>query len=459
MRDGKRAKQLARAFLQRMNEMTGAHYCLLVILSLALPNVSIGLGAQAAPHRRPPPPQHSEAASKIETLLHEAEESLNRKDFASAMKALKSVVELQPDMAAAWFNLGYAYTGLHQNEDAIQSYRKTLELQPNLFEARLNLGILLIEMKRPQESLEHLNKAAELKPENTRAHLYYARALAAVGQGDAAEKQFGETVRLDPTLAIADFDLGQLELSQKKFAEARVSFEKAASLDAKLAQAQLGEALALEGLARPAEAANHFEQYLALEPDDLETRFHLARVDLQEGKNERALENLQKVYAQKPDLAGLSAALGDVNALLKKFPDSEKYYREALVSTPGNADLHRALGKTLLDEEKFAEAEAEFRAALRINPRNQDAARGLTSSLYLQKRYADTIPLLEVQAGSPGAPAGLFFVLATCYDHLRDRPKALAAYQRFLELSHGESPDQEWQAEQRAKLLRRMMGK
>jgi len=51
------------------------------------------------------------------------------------------------------------------------------------------------------------------------------------------------------------------------------------------------------------------------------------------------------------------------------------------------------------------------------------------------------------------------FVLATCYDHLAARKPALANYERFLQMSHGENPDQEWQATQRAKLLRRILSK
>lgn len=425
--------------------------CFFVLLVFSAPSVVTFSLAQEV--------QHHSDSSKLEALLHEAEDALNGHDYAAAIKPLKSAVELQPDLASAWFSLGYAYTGLHQNDDAVGAYRKTIELDPDLFEARMNLGILLMEMKRPEDARAHLEKAAALKPQNVRAHLYYGRALAATGEAAAAEKQFQETTRLEPTLAIAYFDLGQLDRSQKRFEEARAAFEKAASLDAKLSQAQLGWALAFEGLNQPAEAAGHFEQYLAAQPDDLDTRFHLARIDLQQGKNDSALGDLLKVYQARPETPGLAAALGDVYALLKKFPESEEFYRQALAATPGDADLHRALGQTLLDEQKFPEANFEFRAALKIDPQNREAARGLASSLYFEKRYAEAIPLFEEQARAPNPPAAVFFFLATCYDNLRDRPKALGAYQRYLALSHGENPDQEWQAQQRVKLLRRMLGK
>jgi hypothetical protein len=60
---------------------------------------------------------------------------------------------------------------------------------------------------------------------------------------------------------------------------------------------------------------------------------------------------------------------------------------------------------------------------------------------------------------APDPPAGLFFVLATCYDHLHDLQRAILYYEQFLQMSHNQSPDQEWQAQQRLKPLRRELRK
>ena len=145
--------------------------------------------------------------------------------------------------------------------------------------------------------------------------------------------------------------------------------------------------------------------------------------------------------------------------LLKKYSDSEKFYRQALVSAPADADLHRALGQTLLEEDKLTEAEAEFRTALKGNPRSREAAEGLASSLYLQKRYQEAIPMLEALVRAPNPPPILFFALASSYDNLHAVRKALDNYERFLQLSQGQSPDHEWQATQRIKLLRHQLQK
>jgi tetratricopeptide (TPR) repeat protein len=395
----------------------------------------------------------------VPKLLHTAQDALDRNDFAAAADALKQVVETQPSLTAAWFNLAYAYTGLHKHEEAVASYRKTLALDPNLFEARLNLGILLMQLNNPQGALEHLEKAASLKPDYPRAQLYYGRALALTGQPERAERQYQTVLRLDPKLAIAQYDLGQLYLQQKRYQEALAPFQKAYELDPALSQAQLGMALALEGMKDPLNAAAHFEQYLAARPDDLETRFHLARLYLEQGKNAQAYEGLQAVYRAKPGTPGLAAALGDVCALLKKYPESEKFYRQALLAAPADPDLHRALGQAFLAEEKLSEAEVEFRTALKGDPRSREAGQGLATCLYSQKLYTEAIPLLEALVRAPDPPAILIFALATCYDNLHVLQKALENYQRYLQLSQGRSPDHEWQATQRAKLLRHQLEK
>ncbi|MGA2628607.1 MAG: tetratricopeptide repeat protein [Terriglobia bacterium] len=444
-----------------LRKLKAAERSLSLVLAFGALLVSpVSLDAQrAAAPKAPPAKPAVTKPPDVSALLKTASEAFDHKDLPAAVKALQAVLEAEPKMTAAWFNLAYAYTGLGQKEEAIKAYKKTLELQPDLFEAHLNLGILLMELKRPAEAQPQLAKAVELKPEHTRAHLYYGRALSAGGQPDAAAKEFQEAMRRDPALAIAPFDLGQVLLTRKDFAGALEAFQKASELDPKLSQARLGAALALEGLKRDPEAAAQFEQYLTAQPGDFETRFHLASIDLQQGKNEKALEGLQMVYSADPKMPGVAAALGDVCALLKRLPESEKYYREALAASPGEPDLHRALGQTLLDQQKYPEAEAEFRACLKLDPRNKDAFKGLATSVYLQKRYGEAVPLMEAQAAAPNPPVGLYFVLGSCYDHLRDLPKAIENYERFLALSQNQNPDQEWQAHQRVKLLRRELRK
>ena len=52
---------------------------------------------------------------------------------------------------------------------------------------------------------------------------------------------------------------------------------------------------------------------------------------------------------------------------------------------------------------------------------------------------------------------GSWFIRALCYDNLKQPKPALEAYQKFLELDENANPDQVWQAQERSKVLRRML--
>ena len=412
----------------------------------------------------------------ISTLMQQAGDSLERRDYRAALDPLKTVIARTPaaapdaasQAAIAWYYLGYAYHGLQQNDESRRAYEKAVELKPDLYEAQLNLGHLLLEMRDAGAAVQHLEKAAALKPADARLHLDIGLALESSGQTAAAEPQLRQALALDPKLDSAAYSLGQAEFDQKRYAEAAEDFNKALAINPRRADAELGLATTSEALGRTAEAEERLEQCLKLQPENASVRFHLAQLYLRENKTEPALEHLQKLEQAHAPIPSLHAVLAEAYASAGKLSDAEAHYRQALASpqaAPGNAetadlaDLHRALGETLLKENKTADAVNAFQQALRLDSKNAEAAKGLATSLYLQKRYADAAPLIERLLQSPGAAPGLYFILATCYDHLRDREHALDAYREFLARSKGLNPDQEWQAQQRAKLLSRELGK
>ena len=53
--------------------------------------------------------------------------------------------------------------------------------------------------------------------------------------------------------------------------------------------------------------------------------------------------------------------------------------------------------------------------------------------------------------------AASWFIRALCYDKLHQMRPALDAYQKFLDMDQGKNPDQIWQAQQRSKVLKRML--
>jgi tetratricopeptide (TPR) repeat protein len=131
--------------------------------------------------------------------------------------------------------------------------------------------------------------------------------------------------------------------------------------------------------------------------------------------------------------------------------------RKAVALAPKDAQLHGGLGRVYLQKRDFPNAEKEIKAALELDRNNLSYWKDLMSTYYLAGNYPSTLAALDVigKAETPGA--GEWFIRALCYDKLNQVKPALAAYQKFLELDQDKNPDQVWQAQQRSKVLQRMV--
>jgi protein O-GlcNAc transferase len=398
-------------------------------------------------------PQGSRGTMDPNALMASAQSALKQRQYSSALTFLKPLLRSHPDYAPGWFDLAYADTGLHQNDEAVQAYQKAIQLQPTMFDARLNLGILLLEMKQPAGALAQFAEAAKLKPEDARPHFYSGVADEMTSQYAPARQELETAVRLQPGVARNFYELGRVAMAQKDYAGARGAFEKAVALDPGMSEAKLGLATSLARLNQSAPSITYLERYLTSAPHDFQARFKLANLEIAEREGRQALANLTLIQEADAKFPNLNEGLASAYALLKQYSKAEIYYRKALSEHPNRAVLYGALGATLLDEKKYKRAEGEFRTELRLQPESVSGKQGLASALYSEGRFADAIPLFESVLQTPHPSPQMYFALAACFDRLHALRPAIQAYQLFVKTSGGKPPDQVWRAQQRINLL------
>ena len=110
-----------------------------------------------------------------------------------------------------------------------------------------------------------------------------------------------------------------------------------------------------------------------------------------------------------------------------------------------------------LQKRAFPDAEKELKIALQFDRNNLTYWKDLSSTYYLGGNCPATLSTLDVIAKAETPNAGAWFIRALCYDKLEQVQPALDAYHKFLELDQNRNPDQVWQANQRSKVLRRML--
>jgi Flp pilus assembly protein TadD len=394
-------------------------------------------------------------ANPLNDLLDEAQHDIDTNQFEAALTPLQKFLAEKPDIAWAHFQLAYAYTALKRTDEARAEYERATTLDPKMSEAFLNLGILLTE-KDPAAAVAPLRRAVDLLPAQSRPRFLLGLAQERSGDIPAAVDSYEAALRLDPRDLETVIHLGNLYAGLKRYSDAEAKFRAALELEPKSAQALLGLAQSLDAQKKPEAAAAYFD-YLAVQPDTPGAQSRVIHLLLEQKQYDAALAELDRADAGKPPTLDSLRSRADIQIAQKKWDDSILTLRKAIALSPNDAQLHGGLGRVYMQKRDFSSAEKEIKAALQIDRNNLAYWKDLSSTYYLGGNFPATIATLDLIAKAEKPGPGEWFIRALCYDKLNQPKPALEAYDKFLELDQDKNPDQVWQAQQRSKVLRRML--
>jgi tetratricopeptide (TPR) repeat protein len=400
--------------------------------------------------------RHHEVAEETSTFppdLTQAEDDIEKKDYASAEPLLKKVVAADPANYQAWFDLGFVSNALGNTQDAIAAYRRSVAAKPDVFESNLNLGLILAKSGDP-DAQKFLRAATTLKPTanvdegHARAWLSLAHVLESGSPGDAIAA-YGQAAALEPKNPEPRLSAGVLLEKENRFADAEQQYKQALAIDPASADGLTGLTNIYMRGNRFADAAEVLRKLVSLRPNDAAAHMELGRVLAAAGKNEDAIAELQTAAKLAPDDLTVQRDLADLYSTTKKYDQAEAQYRSLLAANANDAELHYGLGVAELNEKKFPQAQQELLAAVKLKPDFGAAYGDLAVAASENKNYELAIKAADARAKFlPEIPVS-YFLRATAYDHLRDYKQAAENYHKFLEVAKGEYPDQEWQARHR----------
>jgi tetratricopeptide (TPR) repeat protein len=137
-----------------------------------------------------------------------------------AVELYEEILELDPEYAAAYINLGTIQFHLRQYGRAEQLYRRATEADPSYVLAFFDLGNVLDELERPDESIAAYRQAIALAPGYADAHYNLALAHERKGECRLALRHWQCYLKLDNRGPWADHARGQIRklLSTEKLA-------------------------------------------------------------------------------------------------------------------------------------------------------------------------------------------------------------------------------------------------
>ncbi len=379
--------------------------------------------------------------------------ALDEKHYDAALADFRQAVEKDPRDYAAHFHLALSFSLLKNDAEAIAEYRKTLELKPGLYEANLNLGIVLLRDKMFQDAIAPLAEAAGAKPHEFRPQYYWAEALLGIGDFAKAAATFETAAGIDPKSAAAQTGWAKALIGEKKLSEAAPHFQKAAELDPNYRDELLELAAEYEKAGQPADAIAIYRQF----PANSAAQERMGELLLESKQFADAIPGLEKAVAASPTSAN-RLALATAYGLNKQFDKELELLALVVAAEPNNYDLHMRYGRALRDQRKLRPAEQQFLNAVKLQPDSVDALNELASVAIVAEDYPTGLGALDRVKALGKEKPGDIFLRAITLDKLQQKKPALEAYEQFLAVSGGKFPDQEFQARQRAHILKLSLG-
>jgi tetratricopeptide (TPR) repeat protein len=247
--------------------------------------------------------------------------------------------------------------------------------------------------------------AAQIASPQAAEHMQAGIAAEKQRQFEAAIKEFKKVTELDPSFADGFVSLGQAYMENSDYTSAAAPLKHALELNPNLQQAHqlLGYVLLSQGYAAEAiphlerssdktalgiaeiqtgqlpEAIANLQAALAARPNDQDLLYYLGRASGLLSK-----QSIETLLAAYPDSARAHQAMAENYFVLRRMPEAEKEYREAIRLRPGLPEVHLALGEVYAGASQWAKAEEEFRLQTKLQPGNAEAAYRLGAALLEQ---------------------------------------------------------------------------
>lgn len=139
-------------------------------------------------------PRWTRALNALGFLLAQTER------WGEAAEIFTRAAVTDPENAVTFFNLGFAWEKLGEDQRAIEAFREAVRLKPTVDRAWYGMGMAYARLGQHQDAVKALEEAANLQPMNP--HAWYALGMAyhAIHNPDRVKEVIHHLFRFDPRM-------------------------------------------------------------------------------------------------------------------------------------------------------------------------------------------------------------------------------------------------------------------
>lgn len=342
-----------------------------------------------------------EAQQDPQLLALAGESYMQAKDFAKATEYFEKASSIAPESALLHTALSMSKLGQGENVHAVAELERATKLDPKSTQAGILLVMTHLRLKEFDKALATAKALEKEHPDNPLIQNLKGGSYLSKKDTRNARVSFEKALSLQPTYFPAAANLAQIDLQEKKPEAAKNRFESILEKDKKNIQAMAALSNLALSQGQNKEATAWLEKSQKENPDALQPAMLLAAYYLRSGEKQKSLALIKKVQGTHPgspeilDLLSQAQfannetanALESANKLVAMLPESAPaQFRLASIQMAAQnwTAASEALKKALVLKPNYLDARL---AQIVLETRQENYERAITISRQVQKQY------------------------------------------------------------------------
>lgn len=336
-------------------------------------------------------------------------------------------------------------------DQAAQELQKAIAFDPYDSLNYVKLASILAQQGQPHEAISIYEQALKVDANDPMIPFSIGALYEQIGDFGKAERAYEKGIQSNPNYPYGLFNLARTQVELKRYPEAIQNYRK--FLVAYPEQYDAHRSLAQLYLAtrQPKDAAEQYDWLKQHYPAQFADELNYARALNQSDEPQKALAELQQLYAKEGDKGDIAEEMGNAHLKLGQKNFALQNFEKAVSLNPDKQELWIRMGDIQLSDSHPDQAVEDYQKYLSAHPEdgqeNLNVRQALIQAYFQQKNYDKAIQqinlILESQtADSANVPLNrdaLKKQLAYAYQMKGDTPHAISLYEDLLSRYPGDT--------------------
>ncbi|ANX01347.1 hypothetical protein CSTERLE_07080 [Thermoclostridium stercorarium subsp. leptospartum DSM 9219] len=330
------------------------------------------------------------------------------------------------------FNLGYAFYRLGKFEFAIKYFEKVLDIAPDLTAAYKNIARAYLALGLEDSAVTYLEKgradAGDTLLRTVLGIIYYKK-----GETGKAYEVLDEVVVNEARRLEALKYKGKAALKEKMFEKAEGCFKKLIEFEPEEPLNYYHLALAQRELKRNHDALRTYQKGISVSPNNSMLLYNAATLLDEMGDKERAIHYLYRALEGDEQSEDVYNYLGVLLGRMGRYAEAVQVFDKGIKLYEKSYRLYFNRGVVLELSRRFEDAEYSFEKAYELNKRDQELIYHYAAVLIKLRRFDKALKIYKASLSSFPDDVELYYGLSTVYAHMGEKDLAVDLLRKVLE--------------------------